>query len=92
MLPENTVIITGGAEGADKIADDYAEVYGFDRIIMPANWKKHGRAAGPIRNKKMLDMKPQLVIAFRKYGYSPGTTMTINEAMKRDIPVEVHDQ
>jgi hypothetical protein len=33
-------------------------------IAMPADWANHGKAAGPIRNRKMLDLKPDLVLAF----------------------------
>jgi len=46
-------IVSGNAEGADKLGEKYAKARGIDLVIFPANWKKHGKAAGPIRNEKM---------------------------------------
>lgn len=60
-----TIIVHGGAKGADKLADDFAEYAGHRVHVYKADWQAHGRAAGPIRNQKMLDVeKPSLVIAF----------------------------
>jgi len=59
-----TVLIHGGASGADRLSGEWAASKGIQVVAHPANWKKHGRAAGPIRNSQMLDEKPELVIAF----------------------------
>ena len=60
-----TVIIHGGALGADELAKEWAIVNWASWISFPADWEAHGRAAGPIRNQAMLDEgKPDLVIAF----------------------------
>lgn len=59
-----SLVITGGAEGADTLADREAEELGIPRVIFPANWIGEGRAAGPIRNARMLaEGRPDLVIA-----------------------------
>lgn len=59
------IIIHGGAPGADTLAGEWVEVFGGRQRIFPADWKVHGKAAGPIRNQRMLDEgKPDLVIAF----------------------------
>lgn len=58
-------IIHGGASGADALALAWAMARGFDSLQFKADWNKHGRAAGPIRNQQMLDEgHPDLVIAF----------------------------
>jgi hypothetical protein len=58
-------VIHGGASGADRCANDWALVRGVRRSIYPADWTRHGRAAGPRRNQLMLDKeKPDLVVAF----------------------------
>ena len=58
-------IIHGGCKGADMLADRYAKYNGWELEIYEADWDKHGKAAGPIRNKLMLEEgKPDLVIAF----------------------------
>ena len=50
-----TVIIEGGAAGADARAREWARYYGVANETFPADWRKHGKAAGPIRNRQMLD-------------------------------------
>lgn len=60
-----TEIIHGGAAGADKLAEEFADYAGHRTTVFKADWNKHGKAAGPIRNQQMLDEgKPSLVIAF----------------------------
>ena len=88
QLHKSTIIIHGAARGADTIARAYAIRFGLRQVAVPAKWEEHGRSAGPIRNRFMLDMKPDLVIAFH-LGDSPGTWDCINEARRRGIPVEV---
>lgn len=69
------ILISGAATGADSLAIDwYNEVKSKPTTApdkanlylekFPANWKKHGKAAGPIRNKEMLDSGIDLLIAF----------------------------
>lgn len=58
-------MIHGGASGADIGAARWAESEGVKVVEYKANWKKHGKAAGPIRNQQMLDEgKPDYVFAF----------------------------
>ena len=60
-----TEIIDGGASGADSLASEWAIINGIKNTRFAADWKKHGRAAGPIRNKEMIDTgRPEMVIAF----------------------------
>lgn len=62
---ETVVIIHGGASGADSLAGEWAEYNNALLEVYYANWHRHGRAAGPIRNEQMLrDGKPDLVVAF----------------------------
>mgnify|MGYP001603402223 CR=1 FL=1 len=55
-----------------------------------ADWDKHGKAAGPIRNLEMFAQNPDFVIVFRKYGLSRGSDHVIEEAKKRQLPLEVY--
>lgn len=58
-------IITGGARGADEGAANWGHGEHLKVSVYEANWKKHGNAAGPIRNQRMLDHgKPDIVVAF----------------------------
>lgn len=64
-LAKPSVVIHGGAPGADCLAGAWALKNGVAVEAFPADWKKHGRAAGPLRNQRMLDeSKPDYVIAF----------------------------
>jgi hypothetical protein len=59
------LLIEGGAAGADLLASQWATANNVPSKRFAADWKKHGRAAGPIRNRQMLDEgKPDLVVAF----------------------------
>lgn len=66
-------IIEGGARGADFLARMFGEHRGIPVRTFDADWKLHGRAAGPLRNKQMLvEGKPDMVVAF------PGGAGTLN--------------
>jgi hypothetical protein len=79
-------LIHGGARGADEIAGRAASRLKWKVRVVRADWDKHGKAAGAIRNNEMLDMKPDAVIAFWD-GKSSGTKQCFEEAQKRGIPV-----
>ena len=49
-----TLVIHGDASGADYLAGCWAARRGVAVKTFPADWKRHGKAAGPIRNKAML--------------------------------------
>jgi hypothetical protein len=57
-------VIHGDARGLDRIAGAWATMNGINVRAMPADWARHGRAAGPQRNARMLLQKPDVLIAF----------------------------
>ena len=60
-----TLVIAGGARGADTLAAEWAAERGVPIQVYMAEWERLGRKAGPIRNQRMLDEgKPDLVVAF----------------------------
>ena len=90
MLPPNTIIIEGGCAGVDLLARKIALDIGLEVVEFPAAWKKYGKAAGPMRNIKMLNTQPHLLIAFHSdLSQSKGTKHIVAEARKRGIEVEV---
>ena len=80
-----TLLIAGGARGADTMAEQWARDRGIRTRIYMARWTIYGRAAGPIRNSRMLRKgRPDLVVAF------PGGTGTAGMvALAREAGVEV---
>ncbi len=62
---EIEVVIHGAARGADTLADRAAINLGLPVLAFPADWRRDGRSAGPIRNHVMLRKgKPDIVLAF----------------------------
>jgi len=80
-------IISGGARGADSLAELYALNKNIPVKIFKADWSKYGKAAGFIRNKDIID-NCDIVIAFWD-GKSKGTQHSINLAKKQGKTVEV---
>ena len=91
-LPRNSVIIHGGQRGADKMAEKIAKEIGLQTVEFRADWNRHGKPAGPIRNAEMLDTHPDIVIAFHEnLNKSKGTLDCVRQATERKIPVELID-
>lgn len=58
-------VIQGGAAGADYLGNEWAADRKRIRSTFRAQWAEHGKAAGPLRNQRMIDVgKPDLVVAF----------------------------
>lgn len=93
MLPERSVVIHGAALGADTIAGLIAVSLGHVVREYPADWKKFGRPAGPIRNREMLAKEHvptepiELVLAFHNdLQKSRGTKDMVSCVKKAGIP------
>ena len=78
-------LISGGARGADSLAEQWAKEYGVIITVFPADWKTYGTRAGYLRNVLMADQNPDLVIAFPG---SKGTAMMVKIARERGIEVQ----
>ena len=82
-----TEIVSGNAKGADELGEKYAKERGIPVKLFPADWTKHGRAAGPIRNEEMAKYADAL-IAFWD-GKSRGTKSMINLARENNLNVMI---
>ncbi|MFT5340028.1 MAG: hypothetical protein ACI9IO_001781 [Cyanobium sp.] len=49
-------LLHGGARGADRTIGRAANQLGWPVEVLPADWRRHGRAAGPIRNRELLEL------------------------------------
>ena len=82
-----SVVVHGGADGDRYVARKLLEMDPERRQVeVPADWDRHGRAAGPIRNAEMIARSPAAVIAFRG---GRGTADTVRRANAADVPVRV---
>ena len=50
------LLLHGGARGADRAIGRAAHQLGWPVEVHPADWRRHGRAAGPIRNRELLEL------------------------------------
>jgi predicted Rossmann fold nucleotide-binding protein DprA/Smf involved in DNA uptake len=80
-------IISGGARGVDTLAEKYAKEIGVPVKIYWPDWTKHGKAAGPIRNRQIIE-SADCVIAFWDEK-SPGTRSSIKIAEELKKPVSI---
>lgn len=88
-------VIEGEARGADAMSRSVAElVLHLPVKKFPANWDLHGKAAGPIRNMKMLQNgKADAVVAFHhNLHLSKGTRHMVEIALKAGKPVYVSEE
>ncbi|MDA7915275.1 DUF2493 domain-containing protein [bacterium] len=86
-LTERTfVLIHGNARGADKLSHEWATARQVDDVrVYKADWKTHGKGAGPIRNRLMLtDGQPHVIVAFPG---GNGTADMIRQGKKAGVPV-----
>lgn len=80
-----SLVIHGGASGADGLAHAWAMHARVPSCVFPANWRFDGRRAGPLRNAAMLELgKPDLVLAFPG---GRGTADMIARAKAAGVPV-----
>lgn len=79
------LVIHGAARGADTLAAQWATFTKTKALAFPADWERHGRAAGAVRNQQMLDEgKPHLVAAFPG---GRGTEDMVRRARAQGFPV-----
>lgn len=88
----NVIIVSGGAKGADSLAERYAKEHNYPVKIFLAEWDKHGKAAGYIRNAKMHEYINQFsdrgIVAFWD-GKSKGTQHNFDFARKYKTPIRI---
>lgn len=88
-------IISGHASGADALGEKFAKAYNYPLKIFPADWKKYGKAAGPIRNEQMAKYAAEadrgVLIAF-PIGESKGTRNMIKLAQQYELEICVIEE
>ena len=77
---ETTLIIAGGAEGIDNLAERYADKKHISKLILRPEYKLYGRYAPLKRNEKMIELCDMALIIWD--GHSKGTEYTVKYAKK----------
>lgn len=84
-------IVSGHAKGADTLGEQYAISNNIELTLFPADWNKYGRAAGPIRNRQMLDyaLKSKAIIIAFWNGKSRGAKNMIDISTNAGVTVYI---
>lgn len=80
-------LVSGGAVGADKMAERYALEYDLHISVFKPDWKTFGKRAGILRSKDIVNVA-DFVIAFWD-GDSRGTSFSMDYAKKTNTPLKV---
>ena len=98
------LVLHGDARGADAAIGRAAQQLGWSSAVMPAQWERHGRAAGPIRNRELLQQAIAKAVAHTSPGSlasvlvvafpgGPGTASLVREARRMasrsPVPISV---
>lgn len=81
-------IVSGGTNGADRLAERYAAENDYVLAIFEARWEKYGKSAGTIRNRAMAEVGTELFVFWD--GKCTETKNMIDEARKRGINVNIY--
>ena len=76
-------IVSGGATGADKQGEIYAQHNGIPVDVFTADWKTYGKSAGPRRNRQMAKYADALAV----FDGGKGTLSMISEAKKANLVI-----
>lgn len=82
-----TAIVCGEARGADTLGKRYASENGILVISVPADWERHGKKAGYLRNQEMARYADALIVFWD--GRSKGTRNMLEIAVEKGIPYRV---
>ena len=82
---EVDTVISGGANGIDSIAEQYADSHRLSKYILRPRYDLYGRAAPLKRNEQMVDMADAVLVIWD--GFSKGTQYTIKHAKKIGKPI-----
>lgn len=87
-IPNDTeLIISGGAQGIDLIAEKYADKKRISKLILRPKYKLYGRAAPLKRNEEMVDIADSVLVIWD--GKSKGALYTINYARKKNKEIKI---
>ena len=87
IAPQTTLIISGGAQGIDTIAEQYADRHRISKLILRPNYARYQKSAPIKRNQQMVDIADEILIIWD--GKSKGTLHTIEYAKKAKKSIKI---
>jgi hypothetical protein len=92
VLSKDTIIIYGCRKGEDLLVKKISEERELKYITCPADWKRYGQSAGPLRNTQMLLLNPDMVIVFHDNIKSSCRKNLIKQAEKNKINLHIYNR
>ena len=92
LKKDEIVIISGMARGADSLGAKWGKENCGAVLEFPADWKKHGKQAGILRNMEMVDFIEEKRSRFALFfwdGKSRGTKHCIDYCTKKGVPLKI---
>lgn len=87
-IPVNaTEIVSGGAIGADKLAERYADLHHLRKTIFLPDYDTYGRRAPLVRNEQIVKAADTVIALWD--GKSHGTAYTVSFAVAEGVPVKI---
>lgn len=80
-----TLVVEGGARGADRLAREWAKANNVPFETVEADWSKFGKMAGHKRNRQMLELHPEATVLAFPGGRGTANCVAQAEARKRNI-------
>lgn len=80
-----TEVVSGGATGIDAMGERWAARRGVPVKLFEAEWRKHGKRAGPLRNQRMAEYADALILIWD--GCSPGSASMKSQALRLELPI-----
>ena len=78
-------VISGGADGMDRLAEQYADLHRLSKYVLRPQYKLYGRAAPLKRNEQMVEMADEVLVIWD--GDSRGAKYTLEYAKKTGKPI-----
>jgi len=85
---ETTLLVSGGANGVDQLAEQYPDAHKLSKLILRPQYEKYGRGAPIVRNKAIVDQADEILVFWD--GVSRGTKSVIDYAKKQKKPMRVY--
>ena len=84
---ETELIISGGADGIDSLAERFADQQKISKLILRPKYNQYGRSAPLKRNEQMVDIADEILVVWD--GKSRGAKYTIDYAKKTKKPLTI---
>ena len=90
-INEYDTIVSGGAKGADTLAERFADEFGILKVVFKPDWSRYGDKASFLRNTDIIETADECV-AFVNNPKSSGTQDSIKKAKEKGIPLFIWEK